>query len=230
MVSGIKKDWMYDFNKAFRYFGLIFLLIGSIFLVSNFFVGGEVSEILFKIHNKVFNMLILMFYLYPIFILKSILPQFGTDKKYMEVNNLPFSKKEIFKDSLKYGAKKVVGFIFISGVINIFLSLGENTFLEGIVITFGMPIIGSVFGMILFFQVFTGVTLCFAKGVSGTKSLLTILIGNCILGGIIAVIANVLGKEFTDSFKFISIIIVMLFIPSLIAFLKYWDDIENICS
>ncbi|WP_297439463.1 hypothetical protein [uncultured Clostridium sp.] len=49
MVRGIKKDWLYDMNKAFRYVQLILLGVGTFFLISKYFVGGELSEFLFKV-------------------------------------------------------------------------------------------------------------------------------------------------------------------------------------
>ncbi|MGL5764697.1 MAG: hypothetical protein ACRCX8_03540 [Sarcina sp.] len=60
------------------------------------------------------------------------------------------------------------------------------------------------------------------------NSVIIMLFFNVVLGGIISLIAVIVGKSFMDGMGAIFIIFPVLFIPSLIVFSIFWNDIEKI--
>ncbi|MGL4740576.1 MAG: hypothetical protein ACRC41_07200 [Sarcina sp.] len=225
---GVKKDWMYNFNSILTLGMTIGGIAGVVGLVVGKFLSPDILEIIITLHYKLFKILLVFTAIYPLFILKNIFPQMGSDKSYMSTSMLPYSRKELFKMTLqKYFFRFSLGIIGI-GLLNAFMYRGKDAISIAIIENLGTFIIILPFTMILFFQVFAGIILCKVRKFKAGKAVLIIIFLDIILGGIISIIGHIVGKVFMDGMGALLIIFPVLFIPSFIMFLMFWNDIEKI--
>lgn len=229
-MQKIKKNWLYDNEKITRIMIVIALTFAAILIPLKFIIDKDIFIGIREYSDKIYLVILFFLLLEPVFILKSISPQIGSDKVYLNTTNLPFTRKELFYKSLKKIILNLVFFIIVHTLIYIILVSGEIGLIEVLLLTIGKFLILLPFTLTIFFQVFVGIILYLVKKFKSQKAILTMVGMDLVLAGILSLIANILGKEFTDTFYFVPIVIGLYFVPSLLLFLRYWNDIEKIHS
>ncbi|WP_297522540.1 hypothetical protein [uncultured Clostridium sp.] len=217
-MSGIKKDWNYDMTSAFRQVQLLIIGVGIIVIAMKFFVSEDFGGLISRVYANLIMLIIFLCFLYPIFILKNVIPQIGLKKPYMNISNIPLTKKELFIAELKPSIMPITIFVIFGIVINGVL-FGKSEIVPAI----SYVIDAFLISLIIFFQTFIATILCLVKGFGKKKGMFTILGFDLI----IALIFIYIEKFFKDPALFLLIAGGTVFILSFIGFIKYWNDIEK---
>ncbi|MGL4740577.1 MAG: hypothetical protein ACRC41_07205 [Sarcina sp.] len=226
-ILNTKKDWMYKTNSSFFYVQVIVTVLGVLGLVLGKFILNDSQSIIYEIHNNIFLIFSFATIAYPIMVLGNLCPKLDSDEPYMKVNNLPYSKKQLFRMELYNNILRISFFLLITIFINALLST-ENISLGQKIMDNLIDVLRVVFIMsVVFFQFVVVIVLRLAKGFSLVKAFSSLIVGNTILIGIIAMLAYILKIANIEIDMFLAIGLVV-FIGSFLAFTVAWKDIEKI--
>ncbi|MGL5067455.1 MAG: hypothetical protein ACRC6T_06450 [Sarcina sp.] len=220
-MKSVKKDWNYDVIRSFRNAQLIVLAIGVILIILKFFVNEDFGLLISGIYANTFMIAIVICFLYPIFVLKNIVPQIGSKKSYMPTSNITLTKKELFITEVKSSIMPMIIFLVVGSIIDKIL------FVEGDIITTISYIVDAfLVSLIIFFQTFIATILSMIKGFKKKKGMGVILGFDLIL----ALIFLYIQKFFNDPAMFLLVAGGTVFVLSFIGFIRYWNDIEKVCN
>ncbi|MGG7078662.1 hypothetical protein [Clostridium sardiniense] len=226
----VKKDWLYDVNSFTLPVISGVLGFGILSLLFLRFVP-EHHELIKEIYDSAYTVIAGLLCMYPIFVIKGICPQMGSDKVYLSTTNLPYSKKQLFFKGLKPWIIVFILYSLIGALINTLLANSSDTFISQYLSSLVQPVSFLFKSSIIQLQIFSGVILALARGIKWYIILFIALILNIIaliLSGVFGKICSFLiplsNNSITD--KYFIIGIYSLFI--LIVFAIAWKDIENI--
>ncbi|WP_297439464.1 hypothetical protein [uncultured Clostridium sp.] len=232
-MVGIKKNWLYNQENTAIKMEYILIIYGIIVLLTKIFIDSRIVRILVSVYSGAFLMIMFMVFLYPLTILIGMLPYIDTIKPYMNIGNLPLSKKKLFMMSLKSNGLKMLALVGVSFIINMFLqsSIHLGTCVEGSLnYQLSRAVDTLLVALIIFFQAFVISIFYYVKGFSGKKASLIVFGIDAVVLIILLGIGAVIGNDFIGSVEFLFIAGGTFFVGSFIGFLKYWNDIERVCN
>lgn len=219
----VKKDWLYDVNSI-----TMFLIVGilSFGVLSLLFLGfvPEYHEIIKHLYGKMYAVMAAILCMYPLFVLRGICPQMGTDKVYLSTTNLPYSKKQLLFKGLKEWIIVFILYSLIGALINTLLINSSEAFISQYIISLTKPVSLFITLSLIQLNIFSGVILALARRIKWYIILSIILLSNGALGLLCKFIISFLNDPITQGFFIIGIYALF----SLIIFAIAWKDIENI--
>ncbi len=219
----VKKDWLYDVNSI-----TMFLLVGvlSFGVLSLLFLGfvPEYHEFIKQIYGKSYTAIAGILCMYPLFVLKGICPQMGSDKVYLSTTNLPYSKKQLLFKGLKQWIVVFVFYSLIGSLINTLLINSSESFISQYMLSLTKPVSVLIVLSILQLQIFSGIILALARRIKWYTILSIALLSYGVLGLLCKFVISFLNNLIIQGFFIIGIYTLF----SLIIFAIAWKDIENI--
>lgn len=226
----IKKDWLYNINSITLTVISVVLGFGVLSLLLLRYIP-EHHEIIKQIYDNSYAVIAGLLCMYPIFVLKGICPQIGTDKVYLSTTNLPYSKKQLIFKGLKPWIIVFILYSLIGALINTLLANSSESFISQYVSSLVQPVSFLFKSSILQLQIFSAVILALSRGLKWYIVLPIALILNSIalilsgvFGKICSFLIPFLNNSITD--KYFIIGIYALFTLSVFAIA--WKDIENV--
>lgn len=211
-----KKDWLYDAKMSMVVIMAVATLVGIGCVLVGLIVP-EVKEVAIQLYDKIYIVCAAMFAMYPLFVLKGICPQLGSDKLYLPTMNLPYTKKQLLWEGLKHGIKMMVAYSLGGALLYMLLTMPHEHFETSMLITLAKPLAMILFMSIIWLQIFAGVVITLVKQLKGGVVIGGMIVINTILVGMTLLIGALGGQVFMSSDGFSALLVGNLLLWSLIA-------------
>lgn len=219
----VKKDWLYDVNSI-----TLVLIAGvlSFGVLSFLFLGfvPEYHEFIKQIYGKAYNAIAGILCMYPMFVLKGICPQMGSEKIYLSTTNLPYSKKQLLFKGLKQWIIVFILYSLIGALINALLINSSESFISQYIISLTKPVSFFITFSLIQLNIFSGVILALARRIKWYIILPIGLLSYGVLGLLCKFIISFLNNSITQGYLIVGIYTLF----TLIVFAIAWKDIENV--
>ncbi|MGL4738445.1 MAG: hypothetical protein ACRCW2_13425 [Cellulosilyticaceae bacterium] len=215
-MQWFKKDWLYDTKVTM----LLILAIATMVGIGCVLVGWivpEVKEVAVQMFDKIYIICAAMLGMYPMFVLKGICPQLGSDKVYLPTMNLPYTKKQLLWEGLKPWGKLLVVYSLGGCALYMLLTWPHAHFETAVLITLAKPVAMVIFMAIIWLQIFAGVVVTLAKQLKGG-----VVIGGLVVINTVLILASLMigylgGEAFMSSNGFSALLVGNLLIWSIVS-------------
>jgi len=207
--------------------GIFIVVTIGIGFSSLLFVNDSIAKELYYLYEQLYVISAVTLSMYPIFSFKAICPQIGKNKLYLNVSNLPFSKKQLFWNGIKPWIIIFPSYLLVGALISSLLKERNMDF--GLIYLFSIlkPAVLIVSLAAFQLQMMSAIILIYAKRIKWYKVIVGIVLGNIILMTLCMVGIKIFNIDTFINLNWMFGILAIFILGGIILLSACWQDVEN---